>query len=126
VRAASDAKDRPRVMLHIDCGGDWPVTRWFFDHVVAQGVEFDLIGQSYYPHWHGTLDDVRETLRQTASRYGKDIVIVETAYPWKNAEWWSKRRNMRWDISPEGQSRFLRDLIDVVRGMPESRGVGVV
>ena len=31
VRAAS--VDHPvKIVIHIDCGGDWPVTKWFFDH----------------------------------------------------------------------------------------------
>ena len=115
-----------RIMLHIDCGGDWPVTRWFFDHMLEHGVEFDLIGQSYYPHWHGTLANVRDTLRETAARYHKPIVIVETAYPWKNADAWSKRKNMAWPISREGQKQFLADLIQTVRDTPDGLGAGVI
>ena len=69
VRLATDESDHVRIMLHIDCGGDWPVTKWFFDHVVEHDVPFDLIGQSYYPRWHGTLQNVRDNLRETARRY---------------------------------------------------------
>ena len=29
-------------------------TQWFFDHITAQGVPFDIMGQSYYPMWHGS------------------------------------------------------------------------
>jgi len=113
-------------MIHIDCGGDWPITKWYFDHLVSAGVEFDMIGQSYYPHWHGTLDNVRENLHETANRYHKDIVIVETAYPWKNADAWSKRKNMAWPISAEGQKQFMADLIKTVRETPNGHGAGVV
>ena len=113
-------------MLHIDCGGDWQITQWFFDHMIERGVEFDVIGQSYYPHWHGTIDNVRDTLRQTALRYHRPIVIVETAYPWKNADAWSKRKNMAWPISREGQKRFLSDLIAAVRDTPNGLGAGVI
>jgi arabinogalactan endo-1,4-beta-galactosidase len=126
VRGAS-SPDRPiAVMLHIDCGGDWPVTQWFFDHMIERNVEFDLIGQSYYPHWHGTLDNLRDALRQTAARYHKPIVIVETAYPWKNADAWSKRKNMAWPISREGQKQFMSDLIGAVRDTPDGLGAGVI
>jgi len=115
-----------RIMLHIDCGGDWPVTRWYFDHMTEHGVEFDLIGQSYYPHWHGTLDNVRETLRETAARYHKDIVIVETAYPRANADRWASRKNMAWPVSAEGQKKFLSDLMKAVRETPDGHGVGII
>jgi arabinogalactan endo-1,4-beta-galactosidase len=94
--------------------------------MLEHGVEFDLIGQSYYPHWHGTLDNVRNTLRETAARYHKPIVIVETAYPWKSADAWSKRKNMAWPISRDGQGQFLADLIQTVRDTPEDLGAGVI
>jgi arabinogalactan endo-1,4-beta-galactosidase len=126
VRAVTVPSDRVRIMLHIDCGGDWPVTRWYFDHVAEHNVEFDLIGQSYYPRWHGTLEDVRNNLRETAQRYRKDIVIVETAYPWKNADAWARRKNMAWPVSREGQKQFMVDLIQAVRETPDGHGLGVV
>jgi arabinogalactan endo-1,4-beta-galactosidase len=126
VRASTTPADGVRTMLHIDCGGDWPVTKWFFDHMIEHGVEFEMIGQSYYPNWHGTIENVRETLRETSARYRKDIVIVETAYPWKNADYWSARKNMVWPVSPDGQKQFISELIKVVRETPNGRGVGVV
>jgi arabinogalactan endo-1,4-beta-galactosidase len=126
VRTSTTAADGVRTMIHIDCGGDWPVTQWFFDNMQQRGVEFDMIGQSYYPNWHGTLENARDTLRQTAQRYNKDIVIVETSYPWKNQEYWSQRKNMVWPITPAGQKQFLADLIKVVRDTPDGRGVGIV
>ena len=53
-------------------------------------------------------------------------MIVETAYPWKNTEWWSKRKNMAWPISAAGQQEFLSDLVKVVKQTPGGHGIGVV
>jgi arabinogalactan endo-1,4-beta-galactosidase len=36
-----------------------------------------VIGLSYYPKWHGTLDDLRDNLNDLAGRYGKDMIVVE-------------------------------------------------
>ena len=51
IRGIKDAAgtNKPGIMIHIDRGGDWDGTRWFFDHLGQQQVEFDAIGQSYYP-----------------------------------------------------------------------------
>jgi hypothetical protein len=38
-----------QIIMHIDCGGDWPVTEWWFDHLKAAHVDYDIIGQSFYP-----------------------------------------------------------------------------
>ena len=42
-----------------------------------------FIGLSWYPFWHGTLEQLRANLDATAARYGKPIVVVETTYPWR-------------------------------------------
>lgn len=115
-----------RVMIHIDRGGDRRGTKWFFDHLLERGVPFDVIGLSYYPWWHGSLDELRENLAATATAYGKDVMIVETAYPHRGEEWWKARPNMAWPISPEGQRAFLADLAAAVRGVPAGRGAGIL
>jgi arabinogalactan endo-1,4-beta-galactosidase len=126
VRQSTTPADNVRIMIHIDCGGDWPVAHWFFDHLRDHNIDYDIIGQSYYPYWHGTLQNVRDNLRQSAERYHKDIVIVETAYPWKDASRWSTRKNMAWPITPQGQRQFLQDLVTAVRATPDGHGLGVI
>jgi arabinogalactan endo-1,4-beta-galactosidase len=126
IRDATTPADHVRIMLHIDCGGDWAITQWFFDHMIAHQVDFDMIGQSYYPYWHGTLAQVGENLRRTAQTYHKDIVVVETAYPWKNSQRWTTRKNMAWPISAQGQRQFMADLIKTVQQTPGGHGVGVI
>ena len=81
---------RPRIMIHIDRGGDKIRTRDFFDKLNSYGAEYDVIGQSYYPWWQGSLNDLRENLIFTAERYKKDIFVVEAAYNWKPAEYKTK------------------------------------
>lgn len=117
---------RAEIMVHIDRGGNWPATKWFFENLTRRGVAFDLIGQSYYPWWHGTLDDVKNNLRETARAFGKGVVIVETAYPHRNARRWSEEKNMAWPVSPEGQRQFLADLVAAVRATPGGHGRGVL
>jgi arabinogalactan endo-1,4-beta-galactosidase len=45
--------------------------------MLARSVHFDVIGESYYPKWHGTLEDLRDNLNNLARRYGKDVIVVE-------------------------------------------------
>ncbi|MGH9343228.1 MAG: glycoside hydrolase family 53 protein, partial [Terriglobia bacterium] len=52
----------PRIMIHIDRGGDQARTEYFFDKLDSYHVRYDVIGQSYYPWWQGTLNDLRENL----------------------------------------------------------------
>jgi beta-galactosidase len=65
------------IMLHIALGGQNDETVFFMDNMLARGVHFDVIGLSYYPKWHGTLDDLRDNMNELIRRYNKDVIVVE-------------------------------------------------
>ncbi len=126
VRSATTPADHVRIVVHIDCGGDWPVTKWYFDHLNRAGVDYDVIGQSFYPNWHGTLENLRDNLRETINHYHKDVMVVETAYPTRDVRPSpAAAKNMIWPMTPEGQKQFLADVIKTVKEAPEGHGIGV-
>jgi beta-galactosidase len=65
------------IMLHIALGGQNDEARFFLDNMIIRGVPFDVIGLSYYPRWHNTLEDLRYNLNDLARRYNKDLIVVE-------------------------------------------------
>ena len=128
VRDALGPADTVRVLVHYSQGGDAAGTQWFFDHMAAYGVPYDVIGLSYYPFWHGPLSGLAANLRATAQRYGKDIMVVETTYPWRSGGWEtmvSSGTGMNWVISPLGQEQFAGDLRAAVAATPGGHGAGV-
>ena len=71
------------IMVHIACGGQNEESVAFFDKIIARDVKFDVIGQSYYPKYHGTLVELENNLKDLAKRYGKPLCVVEYAEYWK-------------------------------------------
>jgi beta-galactosidase len=65
------------IMLHIALGGQHDESAFFINQMLARSVHFDVIGFSYYPKWHGTLDDLRDNLTEIVRRYQKDVIVVE-------------------------------------------------
>lgn len=124
VEAGRGSAPKPLIMIHIDKGGDRATTKWFFDNVLARGVSFDVIGQSYYPWWHGTLLDLRDNLAFMAETYGKPIVVVETAYNWQPSEY--VNAPAPFPESPDGQRAFLDAVNDAVMATPHGLGRGVM
>ncbi|WP_165984554.1 arabinogalactan endo-1,4-beta-galactosidase [Streptomyces sp. YIM 98790] len=131
--AARAASPGIRVALHLADGGDNGLYRWWFDNAVRYGVPFDVIAASFYGYWHGTLDDLRANLGDVSARYGKDVVVVETAYPFTLGS-----KDFLEDIidrpselvpgypaTPEGQAAWMRDICEVVTSVPGDRGLGV-
>lgn len=66
-----------RVILHIACGRQNAESRYFVDNMLKRGVNFDIIGESYYPEWHGTPDSLRNNLTDLNTRYKQDVIVVE-------------------------------------------------
>jgi len=123
VDAGRGTNARPRIMIHIDRGGDWRTTKWFFDKLNSFGVDYDVIGQSYYPWWHGSLLDLRENLNFMATTYKKDIILVEVAYCWRPTEY--RNRSGPFPETPEGQKEFLDEVNRLVLNTPDHRGIGI-
>ena len=135
--AAAGARDArgatPKLMVHFDQGGDNAFSRVFYDHVVAQRVPFDVIGLSYYPFWHGTLSQLRANAGDLATRYDKDVAIVETQYGWTmdngdqlgNFLWQKSQLVPGYPATPQGQLGFLSDLLSIVAAIPGGHGAGV-
>jgi arabinogalactan endo-1,4-beta-galactosidase len=114
---------RPLVTIHIDRGGDVKGTKAFFDKINAYKIPFDVIGQSYYPWWHGTLLDLRENLDFMANEYHKDIIVVEAAYNWRPSEY--RNKLAPFPETPEGQKEFLEEVNRLVMNTPHNLGKGV-
>jgi len=89
-----------RIMIHLACGGQNAKSRGFLDRMLEQEVDFDIIGQSYYPKWHGTLQDLKANLTDLAQRYKQPIIVVEYSVP------------------------NIQEINEIVQGLPDGKGLG--
>ena len=85
IRAVRKADAAIPVMIHLDNGGNNALYREWFDNFTKRGEDFEIIGLSYYPFWHGSLQMLNDNMNDIAERYGKDLVIAEVsmAIRWK-------------------------------------------
>lgn len=122
------------IMIHHDQGGRLEQTAPFFAALRKRGVRFDMIGLSYYPWWHGSLEDLRKSVNGLATRFGTPVMVVETAYPF-TLKWQDSTGNFvgeerqllpGYPATPEGQASYLRELHRIVRSAPKGLGAGVV
>jgi beta-galactosidase len=64
-------------LLHIALGGQNSESEFFIDNMIERGVAFDVIGESYYPKWHGTLQDLDTNLTLLEKKYNKPVIVAE-------------------------------------------------
>ncbi len=76
-RAVRKADPNIIIMAHIAKGGSNKESIQFYEMMNEYDVVYDVIGQSYYPQHHGTLDDLTNNLTDLAIRYKKPIIVVE-------------------------------------------------
>jgi arabinogalactan endo-1,4-beta-galactosidase len=116
IRAIRDSDKRIRIMIHI-----------------SNGVDFDVIGLSFYPYWHGKISDLTANMSDLASRYGKDLIVAETAYAWTlepgdslpNSFGPGSDKLGGYKATVQGQASAIGDIIAAVAGVRKSRGVGI-
>ena len=96
------------------------------------GVDYDIFASSYYPFWHGTLENLSKVLTNIAQTYGKKVMVMETSYAY-TAEDTDFNGNTIGDgggivknypFTVQGQANSVRDVVDTVANT--ENGIGVV
>lgn len=116
---ASDCANA-KIILHCERTANAGNTINFYDWVGQAGFDdYDIMGLSYYPQWHGTLDMLKSTLKELHDTFEeKEIQLVETGYFNNSSVDESKltyNTSATWAFSPAGQAAFLKDLIAVLK-----------
>ncbi len=135
VRECSDGK----IIIHLEQSGKNDLWREWFDNMTGRGLDFDIIGASYYPLWHGSPENMKANFDDMISRYDKDIMIVETAYPFTTAHHNPECKKLMidedftledgskplWPFTKEGQAQFIRELIKTAAEVKNGRCRGI-
>lgn len=142
IRAVREADGDISVMLHLDNGGNNQLYRTWFDAWFANGgADFEYIGLSYYPFWHGTLDMLKDNMNDIARRYHKKLIVAEVSMGHTMEDYQSyeklpdnQRKGMAtkpelaakvpFPMTPKGQTGFMKEVLEIVRQVPEGLGCG--
>jgi arabinogalactan endo-1,4-beta-galactosidase len=126
IRGIHDAAgaNPPKTVIHIASGGDWNTTQWFFDNLIqSQRLQFDIVGESYYPFYHGSLSNLNLCLSNAAARYGKPLIVAETAFPWTNSVFTTNLDGF--SGTTNGQAEYVVALAEAVRCAPNNLSCGI-
>lgn len=141
VRAVREISSEIKVMLHLDNGGNRTLYKEWFDNFKARGGDWDVIGLSYYPFWHGGLKELKENLHYCAERYEKELVIAEVSmgYTMENYASYEKLSEeerkgaatrqelvdkVPFPMTRDGQADFILEVMKLLKEVPQNRGKG--
>jgi len=125
---AAETGTQPKIILHVAQPEN---AGWWFSEARDHGItDFDVIGLSYYPQWSSfAVSDVGPHAAYLRQEFGKEVMIVETAYPWtlekvdETADNILNQGVRDYPITIEGQRQFM---IDLTQGLISNGGLGVV
>ena len=141
VRAVRETAPNCKIMIHLDNGGNNALYREWFDNYTKRGEDFDIIGLSYYPFWHGSLQDLENNMNDISKRYGKELVIAEVSMGHTTEDYASyeklapeERKGMAtkpalcekvpFAMTKEGQCEFMKAFLHSIEQVPDNMGRG--
>lgn len=113
VKACREVCPDAKIVLHTERVAQVDVLKNFYDKMKSLDVDYDIIGLSYYPYFHGDISVLDNALNTLQSRFPeKNIMIVETGYSYKwEVPGTTHSFTNKWPYSDEGQDKFAKDLV---------------
>jgi len=114
-----------KIIIHSERVSKANVLIDFFNRMKAAEVDYDVIGLSYYPYFHGEISVLETAIKQLENKnYGKEIQVVEMGYP---SKWAVPGTTFNYagtyPYSVAGQKQFLSDLITMLKNHPQVNGL---
>ncbi len=141
IRACRKVNPDIPLMIHLDNGGNNELYRRWFDNYTARGEDFEYIGLSYYPFWHGTLQQLEDNMNDIAVRYGKELIIAEVSMGYTMEDYKdyeklpdSERKGyatrpalvekIEYPMTVQGQADFTKDFLNRITHIADDKCVG--
>lgn len=95
-------------------------------------VDYDVFASSYYPYWHGTLENLSTVLSDVAEKYNKKVMVAETSYAYTSDDTDFNGNTISdggsivkdYPMTVQGQANHLRNVVDTIVNKT-TNGIGV-
>lgn len=130
IRACREVFPKAGLILHLERSYDQAVYTEFFSKMEELGVDYDVIGASYYPYWHGTFDQFFANMDLCGERFGKPRMVMETGYGFTLEDYIQNSDSglvfdaasverleyrLPYPLTPEGQADFVIRFLELCR-----------
>ena len=123
-RACREECPKAKIILHTERVAKPSIMINFYNQMKRKLVDYDIIGLSYYPYYHGDLANLTNALNSLSNNYqDKDIMIVETGYSYHYQISGDYDLSGTWPLTAEGQRKFTADMIASVKPYSHVKGI---
>ena len=127
-KAVRDTLPKALVAVHFTNPEKPGAYEYFAKQLAQYEVDYDVFASSYYPQWHGSLENLQRVLATVKETYGKQVLVAETSHPYTSQDLDFHGNTVNADTvtpypkTPEGQAAWVRDVVSAVR---QIGGLGV-
>lgn len=125
IKACREVCPEAKIVIHSERVSQPTILSDFYRKLNELNVDYDIVGLSYYPYFHGPMSVLDTSLKTIQTNYpSKKIMIVETGYSYKWAVPGSNHDlTGTWPYSDEGQAKFASDLVTTLLKYPSVNGL---
>ena len=122
-RACREECPNAKIILHTERVAKTNILVNFYNQMRNKQVDYDIIGLSYYPYYHGNLSTLAVALVNMRNSFqDKDVMIVETGYSYKYKVG-DQDFSSIWPLTYAGQKQFTVDLMNELKNYPQVKGL---
>ena len=132
IKAAKEIYPEIKTIIHLERSYDIATYNEYFSNIIARNVEFDVIGMSYYPYWHGNFTQFFANVENCKTNFKKEIMVMELGFGFTLEDYLLTNNgavqlvindtnikqltdSLPHPISPEGQKLFVRDFLKLAK-----------
>lgn len=138
IKMCNEVYPLAKTIIHLERSNDNYVYNELFTELTTRNVPFDIIGMSYYPYWHGSLDEVFYNIDYCHKKFKKDVMIMELGYGFTLEDYIFtnngvnqmkinpdnlKEINIPFEISPLGQAKFIETFLNECKKRDYLKGI---
>jgi arabinogalactan endo-1,4-beta-galactosidase len=120
-----------QVILHVNSDISSNTVTWFFNNAIANGVNWDIIGCSYYPFWtQATAEQARDMINSWYTNFNKPVLIMETGYNWSTNKCDGYPGQLAnngpepFPSTPLGQKEFMLNCFNAIKMVNQGHCIG--
>ena len=131
LKAAREVYPGALTALHFTNPENVDQLKYFAKQLDLRALDYDVFATSWYPFWHGSLDNLSAVLSDIADTYGKKVMVMETSYPYTALDSDFSGNTVSggplegYPFTPQGQANLIAELADTLINRTNS-AIGLV
>lgn len=126
IKGAREIYPNSNIIIHLERSFDHLIYDELFSQLEKAKVNYDIIGMSYYPYWHGSFAQLFSNIEGCRKKFHKNVMIMEVGYGFTFEDYILNNNGhcqlkvnedtiaseIPYKVTPQGQALFIEDFLE--------------